>query len=245
MRIRILVFVLTMVFISCSDDDDVTITRNLQEYIDANSGRTLDNVIACAASENGNTSLSNIFYYPITGASDIQYFETTDLTADETNYANYSKVNLTNSDVFGGKLQRFSRSGSSETWCIVTYLTDGKLHISNPIKLKNTSNSTLWESNLVIDNSQSLMPIFSWTDFGITDNAIYFQVISDVNDDFISGTYTIDNFFQYYDTSNVVLNINTETPESLSVNKTYNFTLMAVSEDNWVNLVIQNSFVAQ
>lgn len=245
MRIRILVFVLSTVLISCSEDDDVTITRNLQEYIDANSSRTLDNVIACAANENGNNSLSYIFYYPITGATDIQYFETTDLTVDETNYANYSKVNLTNSDVFGGKLQRFSRIGTSETWCIVTYLTNGKLHISNPIKLKNTSNSTLWESNLVIDNSQSLMPIFSWTDFGITDNDIYFQVISDVNDDFISGTYTKDNFFQYYDTSNVVLNINTETPESLSVNTTYNFTLMAVSEDNWVNLVIQNSFVAQ
>ena len=245
MRIRILFFVLSTIFISCSEDDDVTITRNLQEYIDVNSSRTLDNVIACAANESGNTSLSYIFYYPITGATDIQYFETTDLTVDETNYANYSKVNLTNSDVFGGKLQRFSRSGSSETWCIVTYLTDGKLHISNPIKLKNTSNSTLWESNLVIDNSQSLMPIFSWTDFGITDNAIYFQVISDVNDDFISGTYTTDNFFQYYDTSNVVLNINTETPENLSINTTYNFTLMAVSEDNWVNLVIQNSFVAQ
>ena len=245
MRIRILVFVLSIIFISCSEDNDVTITRNLQEYINANSGRTLDNVIACAANENGNSSLSYIFYYPIIGATDMQYFETSDLTVDETNYANYSKVNLTNSDVFGGKLQRFSRSGTSETWCIVTYLTDGKLHISNPIKLKNTSNSTLWESNLIIDNSQSLMPIFSWTDFGITDNAIYFQVISDVNDDFISGTYTTDNFFQYYDTSNVVLNINTETPESLSVNTTYNFTLMAVSEDNWVNLVIQNSFVAQ
>lgn len=245
MRIKILVFVLTFAFFSCSEDDDVIITRNLQEYISNNSGRTLDNVIACAANENGNSSLSYIFYYPITGATDIQYFETADLTVDETNFENYNKVNLTKSDVFGGKLQRFSRSGASESWCIVTYLTEGKLHISNPIKLKNTSNATLWESNITIDSAQSLMPIFTWSDFGITDNAIYFQVISDVNDNFISGTYTTDKSFQFYNTSNVVLNINTETPESLAINTTYNFTLMAVSEDNWVNLVIQNSFVAQ
>jgi hypothetical protein len=66
-----------------------------------------------------------------------------------------------------------------------------------------------------------------------------------VDGDFISGTYTYDNYFEYNITSNVVLNINTIMPENLVLDTTYNFTLMAVSEDNWVNLVIQKSFVAK
>lgn len=55
----------------------------------------------------------------------------------------------------------------------------------------------------------------------------------------------ISKYISYYNTSNVVLNITTQTPPSLIVGNNYNFTLMDVSEDNWVNLVIQKTFKAQ
>ena len=51
--------------------------------------------------------------------------------------------------------------------------------------------------------------------------------------------------FQFYEVSNVVLDINTTTPEDLVLETEYNFTMMGVSEDNWVNLFIQESFIAE
>ena len=245
---KYLVLIAVLVFcISCSEDNDITTPRNLQEYIATIANHdNLGNVIACAANADGNPSLTYIFYYPEEGATDIRYYEADSLAiADETDFTNYRKQLLTNEEVFGGKLERFSRSDSEENWSIITYILDGQLHISSPIRLKNATNATSWEEEVTIDNSESLEPIFTWSDFGSTGNAIYFQVISDEDDVFVSGTYTNDNYFQYYDTSNVVLNINTETPTDLVLEDTYNFTLMAVSEDNWVNLVIQNEFVAQ
>lgn len=242
-----LFLILIVVFcISCSVDNDITIPRNLQEYIDTFNSKDLGNVIACAANADGNTSLTYVFYYPKEGATDICYFEADSLSIpNENNFESYKKISLTNEDVFGGKLQRFSRSGSDENWSIVTFILDGRLHISNPIRLKNSTVPTTWKSEVDINQTQSLQPIFTWSDFGITENDIYFQVISDEDVIFISGTYTNDNYFQYYDTSNVVLNINIEPPADLVLDSTYNFTLMGVSKDNWVNLMIQDSFVTE
>ncbi len=230
---------------SCSEDNDITTPRNLQEYIATFSNEDVGNVIACAASADGNSNLTYIFYYPVAGATDIRYYEADSLNVNATDFSNYRKYIASPQDVFGGKLERFSRSSAEENWSVVTYVLDGKLHVSNPIRLKNATNATTWSEDVTIDNSESLQPIFTWSDFGITDNDIYFQVISDENDAFISGTYTDNKYFQYYDTSNVVLNINTEQPQDLVLENTYNFTLMAVSEDNWVNLVLQKPFVAQ
>jgi hypothetical protein len=232
-------------FFSCSEDNDISTPRNLQEYITANNNRELDAVIACAANADANLSLSYIFYYPVSGSSEVRYYETDGLDIDKNDFSNYRRKILPETAVFGGKLSRFSRSSSTESWCIVTFITNGKLHKSEPIRLKNAKNPTIWEDVVTIEYPKTLSPKFTWSDFNRTDNAIYFQVISDVDDDFISGTYTYDNYFEYNTTSNVVLNINTITPENLVLDATYNFTLMAVSEDNWVNLVIQKPFVAK
>ena len=87
------------------------------------------------------------------------------------------------------------------------------------------------------------MPIFSWEDGIIKENAIFFEVISEANDELLSGTYTFERHFQYYILDNVVLNITEEEPPILQANTPYNFTLMGVSEDNWVNLFIQRGFI--
>ena len=50
--------------------------------------------------------------------------------------------------------------------------------------------------------------------------------------------------FQYYKLDNVVLNVTRETPPALQLGMNYGFTLMGVSEDNWVNLVIEKNFEA-
>lgn len=148
-------------------------------------------------------------------------------------------------DVFGGYLKRFVRSGSDEVFSIVTFQTPGKFHKSNPIRLKQASKPTEYHMNVMIDDSQSLMPTFTWSDGVIAENAIYFQVLSDESNEFISGTYTFDLWFQYYKLSNVVLNINRNMPQALILQNEYNFSMLAVSLDNWVNLIIEKPFVAQ
>jgi hypothetical protein len=243
----LLLIIFLMLFFSCSEDNDITTPRNLQEYIAANSNRELDNVIACAANADANLALSYVFYYPIEGASEVRYYEADSLNIDENDFSNYKREILSELAIFGGKLNRFSRSSSEESWCIVTYLTDGKFHKSSPIKLKNATSPTTWETAVTIEYPNTLAPKFTWSDFGILDNDIYLQVVSDEADDFISGIYTREHFFQYYDISNTDQNfvLNTETPQDLVLGDTYNFTLMAVSEDNWVNLIIQKTFIVE
>lgn len=251
---RYLILITITVFcISCSEDNDINTPRNLQEYI-ALFGDNVEEegVIACAANASGNSSLTYIFYYPLEGATDIRYYEADSLSiTDENDFTNYKKNSLTNEDVFGGKLERFSRSGSDETWSVVTYVLEGKLHISNPIRHKNASKETVYkdksEDEVTITNAVSLMPTFTWDDFGITDNNIYFHVLADEDSNFLSGIYTREKTYTHYDTSTTDQNlvVNTQTPADLELNTTYNFTIMAVSEDNWVNLVIQDSFVTE
>ena len=236
--------IVSFILFSCTEDNDVIVPRNLQEYIETTSDSSLGEVIACAAAANGNKNLSYIFYYPEEGATDIRYYEADSLNVDEKDFTKYRRKSLAIQDVFGGKLQRFSRSGSEENWCLVTYMLDDKLHKSNPIRLKNQTKSTGYSNQVDIKFPETLKPNFSWSDLGVSGNVIYFQVISEKEEDkFISGTYTNDTFFQYFDTSNIVLNINVpETPENLVEDTEYVFTMMGVSEDNWVNLVIQETF---
>lgn len=230
---------------SCAEDNDITVPRNLQDYIDITSNNDFGEVIACAANAAGNTSLTYVFYYPEIGASDIRYYEADSLNVDPNNFANYRRQNVPIEDVFGGKLQRFSRTGATESWGLVTYIKEGKLHKSNPIRLKNQTKPTGWTDQVSITYPTTLTPKFTWSDFGITDNVIYFQVVSQVEEDeFLSGTYTEEKTFQYFDPSNVVLNINIpEAPEDLVADTEYQFTMMAVSEDNWVNTVIVETFI--
>ena len=231
--------------LSCTEDNDISVSRNLQEYIDSSSTNDLGEVIAFAASASGSKSLSYIFYYPEKGATDIRYYEADSLEVDEKDFSNYKRQILAVENVFGERLERFSRSNSEENWCLITYKLNGKLHKSNPIRLKNATKSTSWTDKVTIEFPDKLIPQFTWADQGTTGNEIYFQVITEEEDEtFLSGTFTYDTFLKYLDTTNVVEDVNEgETPERLVEDKEYLFTMMGISEDNWVNLVIQETFI--
>ncbi|SDX15756.1 hypothetical protein SAMN05444411_103225 [Lutibacter oricola] len=246
MKKRFIFTLITVLFLTaCSDKGEPALYNNLETYVELNSTLELDEVIACAASDKTNNNISYIFYYPIPGATDIQYFETTTLEVNPNDFSQYFPIDYQQEPVFNGYLERFVRDSDKEVWSIVTYITNGKLHKSNPIRLKHQTKPTEWTSNVNIDFTESTMPKFSWEDGTIKENAIYFEVISDEDNNLLSGTYTYDKWFQYYNLSNTVLNVTRTTPPNLIVNNEYNFTLMAVSEDNWVNLVIQKTFTAE
>jgi len=225
-------------------------TSILSDYIKSESVQFVltNQLIACAAS----TDLADleqsafpisIFYYPIKGAYDIKYFEINNIGSDQSNYTNYTFQDLLQVPVFNGYLGRFKCNVSKDTWCIVTYKTPRKLHICNPIKIKHYSQPTLFAPQVITVQHNRVQPKFSWIDSTSINNAIYFQVVSDTADNLISGTYTYDKYWNFYDLSNVVLNIRDVSPIPTLANDTkYNLTLMGVSKDNWVNIVGQKEF---
>jgi hypothetical protein len=191
MDFKKIVFFLTCISIfSCSQDTDISIARNLQQYMNENLNVEENAVFACAANAPSNTSLTYIFYYPEAGASDIRYYELTDASLDKDNFMNYSRESLGSEMTFGNKLGRFSRSGSSENWCLVTYKINEVLRISNPIKLNNTSKSTVYSNDVIINYKTTLEPNFTWEDSTTNESINYFQILTDEAQDFISGTYT-------------------------------------------------------
>ena len=122
---------------------------------------------------------------------------------------------------------------------------DNEIKISNPIRTKHITKPSVWNDEITVDQTTPLMPVFNWEANAVGDNAIYFQIVSSIDNKLISGTYTLENRFQFYNTSNVVLNITEGIPQLANATN-YNFTLMDVSIDNWVNLITLNkSFTTQ
>ena len=243
MKRIVLVFLTCILTMSCSNDSDDEIEQRLSTYVQ---GRIIEKgaVIACAASDNITGDILT-FYYPEIGASNISLYQTATTDIDHNDYSNYKQVLVQNDPFFNGYLGRYQLSGENEKWIIVTFELDNEVKISNPIRSKQLRKPTLWNDVVVISESSLGMPTFEWEDNPVGDNAIYFQVISDDENNLLSGTYTYENKFQYYNTDNVVLNVTTQTPPNLTSKVPYNFTLMDVSVDNWVNWVVQKSFEIQ
>ncbi|EAR00502.1 hypothetical protein FB2170_08354 [Maribacter sp. HTCC2170] len=221
-----------MVFVGCSADK-VNDTDVLNDFLNEKE-LVFDNVIACAAS-NLNDQKVSVFFYPRTGAMNFQYFETETSLSDKNDLENYIKKAYPLKEIFNGYLMKFEIEAETEKWAIVTYEEAGKTHLSNPIRLKQISKPTEYLPENISIGTASEMPLFSWQDGVYSDTKIYFQVVSDVDDNLLSGTYTYDKMFTYYELDNVVLNITKTVPPILKTGDSYNFTLMGVSEDNWVN----------
>lgn len=239
------VIVISLLVFSCTnnnDDYDIVFSNPLSDYL---FNRTIETgaVIACAASEE-NTNKVLVYYYPKYGARDFRFYETPNALIDKNDFSKYEQIQLLSESFFNDYMGKFTCTMSSERWVIITYELNGEIKMSNPIRTKQIEKPTVWNDEVNIDQEQVLMPKFTWQENAVGDNAIYFQVVSNANNDLISGTYTLESNFTFYDLSNVVLNISEGAPELESLNN-YNFTLMDVSIDNWVNIVTQKAFVTQ
>ena len=223
---------------SCSETD-TEIDSSLEAYTQNKSFET-GAVIACAASDNDNNSDVLIFYYPEVGASNARLYQTSSADVDKDDFINYEQVFSDSQPIFNGYLSHFIQESQVERWFIVTFELDNDIKISNPIRSKQILKPTLWEDIVSINQEEPGMPVFEWQANITGDNAIYFQVVSDAQDNLLSGTYTNQEHFQYYVLDNVVLNITREITPMLILDVAYRFTLMDVSADNWVNVVTIN-----
>ena len=233
--------------VACNQDDganDIDTLDNTLANLVAQNDVQIDNVIACAAgSENPNEIIA--YVYPRPGATDLRYFETPNAQVDKNDFDLYTEINLPAQDFFNGYLRTFTRQTEEEKWVIISFRESDTLHISNPIRLKHQTQNTVFTDAIAVSQEQAGEPVFIWDNLSNPDNAIYFQVVSDATDELLSGTYTFEEQFQFYNLSNVVLNITEETPPSLIAQDEYYFTLMGVSEDNWVNAFGRRIFTAE
>lgn len=240
---RHLIILLILVVCSCSVDKEI-FNGTLQAAV-VDREVVLDNVIACAAS-NKNDDRTTVFLYPRLGATNIRYFETRSLEADKHEFSEYEEFDISPRDIFNGYLKGIETRVTEGKWIIVSFEEGEQIHLSNPILVKKDSRPTEYLPDSVeVTNTDTTMPRFSWSDGNNDDSVIYFQVVSNDKNDLLSGTYTYDKTFQYYDTTNVVLNVTRDNPPVLDPGSGYNFTLMGVSEDNWVNLFVELPFNLQ
>ncbi|MEP0262499.1 hypothetical protein [Dokdonia sp.] len=236
-----LLFGFLFLLVACGSDDTVIEQNDTLAALVAQQTIEIDNVIACASgSVNPNEIIA--YVYPRPGATDLRYFETENASVDKNDYQNYVQIDLPEENFFNGYLKTFTRQTSQEKWVIISFRESGILHLSNPIRLRHQSQNTNFSMDVAIDQSQIGTPLFKWETIVQPLDAIYFQVVSDVSNELLSGTYTFEPQFRYYELDNVVLNITQETPPDLIDGDTYGFTLMGVSEDNWVNTLLQVNF---
>lgn len=232
--------IIALLILSCSTDAENILAPTLDSSL-ASKEVVLDNVIACAAS-NADDEFISVFFYPRPNTSNFRYFETEDATFDKNDFDNYIPVDFPIRDVFNGFLKKFEVAAVNEKWVIVAFDEGGKTHLSNPIRLKQNTRPTEYISRNVAVEAATNMPSFEWQEGRYNDTKIYFHVISDAANNLLSGTYTFERNFQYYNLDNVVLNVTQGTPPTLKLGATYNFTLLGVSEDNWVNLFSEVPF---
>jgi len=241
-------FIFLVVFIfSCSAEEELN-ENILAEYLELNQTLELADLVACAGGSQtgllgGENKPTDIFFYPIQGATDFRYFEAENI-ADSTNFNKYIAQDLQSEPIFNGYLWKFNGEPfSGEKMGIVTYKTAGKMHVCEPIRLKTYVKPTEINSELVEVFENGVTPSFTWNEGLIDENKIYFQIISDLDNNLISGTYTFEKEFTFYDLDNVVFNItDTTSVPSLQTGQQYKFSLMGVSEDNWVNLFAEKEF---
>ena len=205
-------------------------------------------LIACAAGdENGwddnGEFATAVFFYPVQGATNKRYFETKNLKQDKNDFSNYKEIeNIDYQDVFNGYLNNHLVKSKKEKWGIMTYEVNDSIRVSDPMKIQPQSRITEKTESLVSIVENGITPSFSWEDGTHDENVIYFQVVSDENGDLISGTYTTEKNWSFYDLSNVVINIKPFPTPTIEADRTYDFTLMSVSDDNWVNVAVTKSF---
>ena len=228
-----------LLIVSCSDNNIAKDTSILQNYLETHPFET-GAVIACAGNNSTNSKVQ-VYYYPESGATNIHYYES-DIANEKDNYASYKQVVLIENPFFNDYLRFFEKEFISEKWIIVTFEKENEIKVSNPIRLKQISKATQWFNDVKINVTEAESPIFDWSSVQDDQDAIYFQIVSDASNNLLTGTYTYDTYFQYYNVTNVVLNITTGIPPHLIIGNDYQFTLMGVSEDNWINVLIQRPF---
>ncbi len=245
---QLLTIVISVFLTSCIQTDDVAIisdaNNTLAEDLEFQVYQR-DAVIACAANDELNLDLVKVFLYLEEGANDLRFYESNTIDIDPNDFNNYTKRNIGHQSFLDGSLRVFNRVFDEDQWIIVSYHLDNKIKLSSPIRTKNASQPSLYSQSIEIDQQELGSPSFDWEVESYDNNAVFFEVVYTINEEVLSRTYTNDSQFKYFDLSNVILNLTDGTPPGLTSDEFYNFLVMDVSIDNWVNQVYLLNFQAE
>ena len=238
-------------FLKCAkDEEELEEYSQLEFYIEQKKSLTRDILIGCAAGSKAliladTAPTLSIFFYAVDSAKDFRCFQSKTANTDPNDFSTYSSFYAPKEELFNGRMKRFVLPNDTlERWVVLTYLSPGKLHVSDPIRIKTISSPTYHIETLLTIEPNGVNPKFNWEKEQEPNNIIYFEIVSDSLANMLSGTYTNDKYWTFYDLSNVVLNVtpSNQTPV-LSPQTKYGFTLMGVSEDNWVHTVAMQEFI--
>lgn len=244
-------FLWGLLTLSCGKEKDTALS--LLDYIEEHSELpTTNELIACAAG--GKTGSLHDNLLPISlilkphdnGISDLRYYKSTSPDIDPNNLDLFIEQEGTPSALLSGFLQRYRLAiPKNDHWLRVSFIANDSLWYCKPIRIKyHEQPTTLNNADCTITLTNPVEPLFEWGNLVHPDNVIFFQVVSDISNKTISGTYTTEPTFQFYKLSNVVLNVTPPLgpPPQLEAMEDYIFTLMGVSEDNWVNFLVEIPF---
>jgi len=213
-----------------------------------------DSLIACAFSGDhtflpqGVGADVRVLSYSYFLEGEFLYFHSTDRVAASSDLSHYAyrrplgARNVANG--FFEVLPMVQPAAGTFERMIVARVIGPKIYLSNVIFIKgeDTLTATL-RGALAVENASSGNPGFSWPT-APGDNVIYFQLLTNGNDRVVSGTYTTEPGFTYYQTDNVVLNVSPGTPPASlpASNGPYRMTVMGVGANNWVNFIRDTEF---
>jgi len=250
LRLRTPLFFFLLIFIACTKND-TSPNMSLQSYLDQNpQWIPFEELVACAAGgqqdflDDPDEPLS-MFFYPKLYSTNFKYYETITAQGDPANLSLFIEKEIDFEPLFNGFMSRFPLPMPKEdVWARVSFISNDTLWYCKPVHHKIHEKPTQFAAELMeINLENKLHPIFTWDDGIIKENIIYFQIIVDERGDAISATYTEDKRFQFYHTDNVVFNVTRPGPVlPLESDKQYSIVLMGISQDNWVNLILQKAF---
>lgn len=230
------VFICLAILTGCNKEKEES---DLERFIAQSKGLSEDFLIACAAG-NENEFMGNstrpisVFFYNVDGASSAELYVKSE-EGNKDDYCNYQKSSEVPEVLFNGRMGRFSVSTEyTARWVIVAYKTGTTYNVSDPILIRSDTHATKDISDKLVQSGDSLQPAFNWHADYVKGNVIYFSLISNDANDFVSGVYTTEKEWQFYDLSNVVLNVTPTTNPVLSSQENYTYTHMGVGADNWV-----------
>jgi hypothetical protein len=243
-----------LLFIACDENETEDPGYSLRQYIKDCGEPTiqLDSILSFATEvlpryiENTGDPIS-IFFYPIGNPEEFKYFESNKYTTNLNDLTIFFEKPLELRSEFNGYLMRFLHTGIDfPRWGRITYKKNGMIYISSPVSVNSLTDSSEYFPGVAdIDLSVPGSPFFSWERDTIAGTSSYFEIVSDLSGNLISGTFTNDKHFRFYDLSNVILNIHDVSPPPiLSPGTTYRFTVMGIGHDYWVQMVYDTIFTA-
>ncbi|MEO1029870.1 MAG: hypothetical protein AAFX55_00615 [Bacteroidota bacterium] len=245
---RIVIIALLALTNSCVKNESVPIVFEelivLANDLEGNLYQT-DAIHAFAANDMSNNDHVNIFAVVEDGATDIKFYESDYPNIDAQNFYSYRLMEIQPTVTVDAKVKEFRHTFLRDEWIIMTYKHEGKIKLSSPIRINNLFQQTQYMADIGINQEQSGMPIFDWNVQSYDDNAFFFEIMKGDTSEVLSLTFTNESRFQYFDLANVTLNLSTASPPNLVIGNDYEFMVLDVGLDHWINTVYHYNFIAE